>query len=114
MNDQQKLIIRHRLGLAVQKLLAQNKLTASGEPVNSLHQLAASADIEYYIVQNVSSGKKDPQWTTFVSIAAGFNIPVSKLAATFETITDEEALKQIEKQKKDGKKRSGKSGNTDF
>lgn len=105
MNDHQKTIIRHRLGLAVQKLLAQNKQNASGKPISSLRQLAASADIEYYIVQTVSSGKKDPQWTTFVSIANGFNIPVSKLAAAFETITDDEALKQIEKQKKNAKKK---------
>jgi hypothetical protein len=106
MNDHQKLIIRHRLGLAVQKLLAQNKHTASGEPVNSLRQLAASSDIEYYIVQKVSSGKKDPQWTTLVSLAAGFNISVSKLAAAFETITDEDAMKQIEKQKKEARKKA--------
>lgn len=108
MNDHQKLIIRHRLGLALQKLLAQNKQNASGQLVNSLHQLAAGADIEYYIVQKVSSGKKDPQWTTFVSIAAGFNISVSKLAATFESITDEEAMRQIEKQKRDTKKKIAK------
>lgn len=106
MNDQQKTIIRHRLGLAVQKLLAQNKQDATGRPISSLHQLAASADIEYYIVQTVSSGKKDPQWTTFVSIANGFNIPVSRLAAAFESISDEEALKQIDKQKKKAKKKS--------
>jgi|GEM_PF-779642 len=106
MNDHQKTIIRHRLGLAVQKLLAQNKQDASGKTSSSLHQLAASADIEYYIVQTVSSGKKDPQWTTFVSIANGFNIPVSKLAAIFETITDEEALMQIDKQKKNAKKKA--------
>ncbi|RYZ87235.1 MAG: hypothetical protein EOP04_12175 [Proteobacteria bacterium] len=100
MNDDQKLIIRHRLGLALQKLLEQNKQGSNADGVNSLHQLAAGADIEYYIVQKVSSGKKDPQFTTLVSIAAGFNIPVSELVAVFEKVTDEEALVQIEKQKK--------------
>ena len=108
MNDSQKLIIRHRLGLALQKLLEQNKQGMAKNAVNSLHQLAAGADIEYYIVQKVSSGKKDPQFTTLVSIAAGFNIPVSKLAAAFETITDEEAIKQIEKQKREVRKKLGK------
>lgn len=109
MNDNQKLIIRHRLGLALQKLLEQNKQTQAGNAVNSLHQLATAADIEYYIVQNVSSGKKDPQFTTLVSIAAGFDIPLSELIAEFETISDEAALKQIEQQKKNAKKKSRKN-----
>ncbi|MCG2613124.1 hypothetical protein LZZ85_02495 [Terrimonas sp. NA20] len=108
MNDHQKLIIRHRLGIAVQKLVLQNMQDASGETVDSLRQLGVSADIEYYIVQKISSGKKDPQFTTLVSIAAGFNIPVSDLAAMFQTITDEEALMQIEKQKRDAKKKAAK------
>lgn len=109
MNDNQKLIIRHRLGLAVQKLLEKNKQTTAGNAVTSLHQLATAADIEYYIVQNVSSGKKDPQFTTLVSIAAGFDIPLSDLITAFETISDEAALKQIEQQKKNAKKKSRKN-----
>lgn len=109
MNDNQKLIIRHRLGLALQKLLEQNKQVPAEDAVNSLHQLATAADIEYYIVQNVSSGKKDPQFTTLVSIAAGFNIPLSELITHFETISDEAALKQIEQQKKNAKKKAKKS-----
>lgn len=109
MNDNQKLIIRHRLGLAVQKLLEQNKQTTASNAVTSLHQLATAADIEYYIVQNISSGKKDPQFTTLVSIAAGFDIPLSDLIAAFETISDEAALKQIEQQKKNAKKKSRKN-----
>lgn len=108
MNDNQKLIIRHRLGLALQKLLDQNKQTPADNTVTSLHQLATAADIEYYIVQNVSSGKKDPQFTTLVSIAAGFDIPLSDLIAEFEAISDEAALKQIEQQKKNAKKKSRK------
>lgn len=109
MNDNQKLIIRHRLGLALQKLLEQNKqVPAENDAVNSLHQLATAADIEYYIVQNVSSGKKDPQFTTLVSIAAGFDIPLSELIAHFETISEEAALKQIEQQKKNAKKKAKK------
>ena len=108
MNDNQKLIIRHRLGLALQKLLEQNKQIPAEDAANSLHQLATAADIEYYIVQNVSSGKKDPQFTTLVSIAAGFNIPLSELIAHFETISDEAALKQIEQQKKNAKKKGRK------
>lgn len=106
MNDNQKLIIRHRLGLALQQLLEQNKKTPAENTVTSLHQLATAADIEYYIVQNVSSGKKDPQFTTLVSIAAGFDIPLSELIAQFETISDEAALKQIEQQKKNARKKA--------
>ncbi|MET0462614.1 MAG: hypothetical protein ABW007_05655 [Chitinophagaceae bacterium] len=108
MNDHQKLIVRHRLGLALQKLLLQNMQDASGENVDSLRQLGISADIEYYIVQKISSGKKDPQFTTLVSIAAGFNIPLSELTTMFETTTEEEAIRQIETQKKNARKKAAK------
>lgn len=99
MDEHQKQIIRYRLGLAVKKLLAENRQDASGTIINSLHRLAKSGDLEYYTVQHVSVGKKDPQWTSVVSIANGFNIPISKLVEEFEAITDEEALKYIEDQK---------------
>jgi len=108
MNDTQKLIIRHRLGLALQKLLEQNKQQAGDDIVNSLRQLATGSDIEYPVVQMISSGKKDPQFTTLVSIAAGFNIPVSKLIAQFESIPEEAALQQIEQQKKKAKKKAAR------
>jgi transcriptional regulator with XRE-family HTH domain len=85
MNDHQKLITRLRLGLALQKLLEQNKRHSTNAP-SSLHQLADAAGINYSIVQNISCGKKDPQFTTLVSIAAGFNIPLAKLMEVFEGV----------------------------
>ncbi|PZR29618.1 MAG: hypothetical protein DI535_02600 [Citrobacter freundii] len=108
MDEHQKLIIRYRLGLAVKKLLAENRQDASGTIINSLHRLAKSGDLEYYTVQNVSVGKKDPQWTSVVSIANGFNIPVSKLIEVFEAVSDEEAFKYIEDQKLKAKTQKSK------
>jgi transcriptional regulator with XRE-family HTH domain len=91
MNERQKSIARQRLGLALQTLLEQNKRRPNSKGPTSLHQLADAAGISYYIVQNVSSGKKDPQFTTLVSIAAGFNIPLSKLVAVFEEMNANDA-----------------------
>lgn len=89
MNDHEKIIVRQRLGIALQNILARNKQHPGTGKVTSLHQLADAAAIQYYTVQNISSGKKDPQFTTLVSIAAGLNIPLSELIAEFESANRE-------------------------
>lgn len=100
MDVKEKIISRHKLGLTIQRILEENKLKKDSKLVTSLRKLAASSGIEYAIIQKISSGKKDPQWTTVVSLADGFGITVSELCSYYEEVSDVSIQKQIKQIKK--------------
>ena len=109
MNAREKLITRHRLGLCIQKILEENSNKNKVNLATSLRQLAASSGIEYAIIQKISSGKKDPQWSTIISIVDGLSLRIDDFIAFYTKITDEEVADEIEKRKK---KRNVKSKTT--
>ena len=96
MDAKEKLISRHKLGLTIQRILEENKSKKDSKLITSLRKLAASSGIEYAIIQKISSGKKDPQWTTVVSLADGFGITMSELCAHYEEVSDNSIQKQIQ------------------
>lgn len=100
MDAKEKLLSRHKLGLTIQRILEENKSKKDGKLITSLRKLAASSGIEYSIIQKISSGKKDPQWTTVVSLADGFGITMSELCAYSEEVSDYSIQRQIQQIKK--------------
>lgn len=96
MNKKDKLTTIHHLGLTLQKIIEENKKSKSHNAVVSLRKLAASAEVEYSIIQKISAGKKDPQFTTLVSIAEGFEMSLSKFLLYFENISEESSPKSLE------------------
>ena len=100
MDAKEKLISKHKLGLTIQKILEENRSKKDSKLVTSLRKLAASSGVEYAIIQKISSGKKDPQWTTIISLADGLGITVSELSDYYETISDNSIQKQIHQVKK--------------
>lgn len=101
MDSKEKTITKRKLGLALQKIIEENKNSKDLNAVTSLRKLAASSGIEYAIIQKISSGQKDPQFTTLVSLADGLNMSVTDFLFYFEKVTDHTALKQnVAKNKK--------------
>lgn len=100
MDAKEKLISRHKLGLTIQRILEENKSKKDGKLITSLRKLAASSGIEYAIIQKISSGKKDPQWTTIVSLADGFGMTMSELCVYYDQISDYSIQKQMQQIKK--------------
>ena len=105
MDAKEKLIIKHKLGLCIQKILEENSSKKEGNLIPSLRKLAASSGIEYAIIQKISSGKKDPQWTTIVSLAEGLNLSILEFFAYYYRITDEEVEAELEKRRKKNRKK---------
>lgn len=100
MNAKEKQLTKHRLGLCLQKILEENSNQGKVNSINSLRQLAASSGVEYSIIQKISSGKKDPQWTTVISLIDGLNLSVVEFLEYYSSITDSVILQEVEKRKK--------------
>lgn len=102
MDAKEKLISKHNLGLTIQKIIEENKSKKDSKLITSLRKLAASSGVEYAIIQKISSGKKDPQWTTVVSLADGFGITMSELCTYYKVVSDysvQKKIQQIDKKK---------------
>jgi len=89
MEGKEKLIYINKLGLTIQALIKENKLRHKDAGISSLRKLAAASGVEYAIIQKISSGQKDPQFTTIVAIAEGFGISLAKLMSYFENLPDQ-------------------------
>ncbi|TWI79021.1 hypothetical protein IQ13_3413 [Lacibacter cauensis] len=72
MDSKQKQEAKFKLGICINKIIAKNKTKNNPNLVTSLRKLAAACDVEYSIIQKITSGKKDPQHTTIVAIIEGF------------------------------------------
>lgn len=100
MDYREKILSKIKLGLALKEILLENANSPSPISISSLRKLAAASEIEYSIIQKVSSGKKDPQFTTLLSIADGLGISLQEILEKFDNINDSEVLKAYATQKK--------------
>ena len=100
MDAKEKTITKQKLGICIQKILEANSSKLEGLSIASLRKLAAASGVEYAIIQKISSGKKDPQWTTIVSIIEGFGLTVPEFFSYYNKVADEEINAQVEKKKK--------------
>ena len=105
MEGKDKLFNKYKLGLAIQSIIELNKKSADENAVTSLRKLAAASGVEYAIIQKISTGQKDPQFTTILAIAEGFGIGVSELLSNFEDISDQTVTSKLNDDKKKAKKR---------
>jgi len=103
MDNKEKNIAKYKLALCLSNIIEENKKSGNVDAVSSLRKLAASSGVEYAIVQRISSGKKDPQYTTLLALSEGLGMSLHKLLQGLEKISDETAinyLAEIEKEKK--------------
>jgi transcriptional regulator with XRE-family HTH domain len=108
MDAKEKMIAKYRLALGLSRIIEENKKSGNVELVSSLRKLAASSGLEYAIVQRISSGKKDPQYTTLLSLSEGLGMPLHQFLQGIEKISDETVtahIGEIEKAKKSVKRK---------
>src|SRR5665213_1547119 len=73
--------------------------------VASMRQLEAESGLSYTIIQNVSVGKRDIQFTSLITLIENLGISFSEFAGMYDTITevqmmDEKAIIEKNKTKK--------------
>lgn len=112
MEKLEKEIIKLKLGLSLQRIIANNKLKkqenkAIGKKdlklVTSLRQLEAASGVDFPAIQKISTGKMNASSTAIVAIADGLNLTLPEFWSYYEKITDKEALeykRSIEEAKK--------------
>ena len=106
MDVKEKLLARYKLALTIQKIISNNVDRNEEGFVISLRKLAASSGTEYSIIQKITSGKKDPQFSTLAAIIDGFGISFLEFSKIYDSISYEEidqykrALKEKLKQPK--------------
>lgn len=106
MDTKEKSFNKHRLGLAIKAVIEKNKNSNSENAITSLRKLAAASGVEYAIIQKVTTGQKDPQFTTLISLAEGLNLNLSELLSEFENISEYTVTKQMNEYQKKRKKRN--------
>ena len=88
MDEEDKISVKSKLGLALQEILSENKKSKKYNSVDSLRKLAAASGVEYSIIQKISTGQRDPQFTTLVSLAEGLNLSIIQFLSFYENITE--------------------------
>ena len=99
MEAKEKKIQKINLGVTLKSILERNKRLNKPNSVTSLRQLAAAAEIEYSLVQKVTAGKQDPQWTTLISILDGLGTDILEFAEVYKDLSKARpSAKQIKSQ----------------
>lgn len=112
MDVNEKLIARYKLAVTIQKIISNNTDRDEKGLVTSLRKLAASSQTEYAIIQKITSGKKDPQFSTLAAIMDGLDISFSEFSQIYDSVTEKDiqdyksSLRQKSKQSKLRSKRT--------
>jgi transcriptional regulator with XRE-family HTH domain len=97
----EKNIAKLNLAVCVRKLIDINKGLNDSGNVNSLRSLASASGLEYSLVQKISTGQKDPQYTTLISLADGFGLTIVEFLKEVEELSqDDIKLYKPQSQKK--------------
>ena len=105
MEGKDKLFNKFKLGLAIQAIIDLNKKNEDLNAISSLRKLSAASGVEYAIIQKISTGQKDPQFTTILAIAEGFGMGISEFLSSFEDIPEQAVTSKISDSRKKAKKR---------
>ncbi len=90
MDVNEKLIARYKLAVTIQKIISNNTNRNEKGLATSLRKLAASSQTEYAIIQKITSGKKDPQFTTLAAIIDGLEISFSEFSQVYDSVTEKD------------------------
>ncbi len=108
MDNREKIRARLQLGITLKHIIAENAKIAHIDSISSLRKLAAASGVEYSIIQKITTGSRDPQFTTLLSIADGLNISLRELLEKFENVHPELVNEEyVQYHKKQQQKRSG-------
>ena len=114
MEEKEKINTKLKLAACLRKIMHANKNinTTDGSEmpllVDGIRQLEASSRLSYTIVQGVSVGQRDPQFTTLITIIEeGLEMSLTEFSKIYDSITDDD-LKATKKEIAEAKKISTK------
>ena len=114
MEQSEKEYTKLKLATCIRKVLKENRLTGTQNQnkgieditlVDSMRQVGAASGLSFTIIQETSAGKRDPQFTSLISLIEALGITFTKFANIYDKITDaeiEELRKDIEERRKKG------------
>jgi len=103
-----------KLATCIRKILKENRLTGTQNQnkgiedlslVDSMRQVGAASGLSFTIIQETSAGKRDPQFTSLISLIEALGISFAKFASIYDKVTEaeiEETKKDIETKRKKG------------
>lgn len=106
MEASEKEYTKLKLATCIRKILKENRLTGVQNHnkgiedlslVDSMRQVGAASGLSFTIIQETSVGKRDPQFTSLISLIDALGISFTKFASIYDKISDAE----IEEVKKD-------------
>lgn len=112
MEQAEKEYTRLKLATCLRKILKENKLTEADNRnkgiedmalVDSMRQVGAASGLSFTIIQETAAGKRDPQFTSLITLIDSLGISFGKFASIYDKLTDheiEEAKKEIEANRK--------------
>lgn len=112
MTSPEKNIAKLSLAVCVRKLIDINKGLEGAGTVSSLRSLASASGLEYSLVQKISTGQKDPQYTTLISLADGFGLSLVDFLKEVESLSQDDIKlykPQLQKKKPRNSKKPSRS-----
>ncbi len=101
--EESKQEIKLRLATCLRLILKKNKEKSLGN--STIRQLVAESGLSYTILQNASVGKRDPSFTTLITIIKSLGLSFTEFAALYEAVTEEEIAVEVKVIEKNRKKR---------
>lgn len=90
MDAKEKILAKYKLAVTIQKIISINVDRNEDGLVTSLRKLAASSQTECAIIQKITSGKKDPQFSTLAAIIDGFEISFSEFSNVYDSVSEKD------------------------
>ncbi len=82
--------IKLKLGLCLVKILDDKKVNDSDnyKSIDSLRKLESASGVSFPIIQNITAGKRNPEFTTIIALLDGLDISLTDFSSFYDSITD--------------------------
>jgi hypothetical protein len=123
MDNKEKEILKLKLGLAISRIVAENREKAVQNKINhakdhrlvsSLRKLAAASGIDFGSIQKIVVGQIGPEFVTFIGIIEALNKNLTAFGSYYDSITEVEILNyhtDLEKARKERQKKKSTENN---
>ncbi len=120
MEKKEKVYTKLKLATCFRKILKEKKVIDQNNKergieditlVDTMRQLEAASGLSFTLIQTAAAGKRDPQFTSIITLIESLNMTFSEFAILYDNLTDtdiKEAKKEIEQNKKGTIKKKNK------
>lgn len=117
MEEKEKVYTKLKLATCFRKILKEKKDIDEKNKkngveditlVDTMRQLEAASGLSFTLIQTTTAGKRDPQFTSIITMLDAFNISLSEFAKKYDEITEKdikETKREIEENKKPRRKK---------